>query len=147
MKKTVLVGLVLLMITSILIAACGGGGSTGGSTIKRQTPPPEFANLKNPFEGNADAVTAGKQAFDSNCAPCHGQDAKGDGAAGASLTPKPANLQLTAKETSAQYIHWVDTVGGSTAGLSSGMPSFKDVVSDNDIWKIATYLTKTYGGK
>ncbi len=145
MKKTVLVGLVVLVIASVLLAACGGGG--GSSGIKRQNPPADFANAKNPFEGNADAVTAGKQVFDTNCVPCHGQDAKGDGPAGASLSPKPANLQLTAKETSAQYIHWVVTVGGATAGISSGMPSFKDVISDDDIWRVATYLTKTYSGK
>ncbi len=149
MKNNVGLVLAVLMIASVLLAACGGGGGTGvvSSGIKRQNPPADFANAKNPFEGNADAVAAGKQVFDTNCAPCHGQDASGNGSAGAGLTPKPANLQLTAKETNAQYIHWVDTVGGANAGLSSNMPSFKDVIPDEDLWRIATFLTKTYGGK
>jgi mono/diheme cytochrome c family protein len=148
MKKTVWVVAIVLVIASVLLAACGGGGGGGSSSgIKRQPVPSDFASMKNPHEGQQDAVTAGKQLFATNCAPCHGNEGKGDGSAGASLNPKPANLQLTAKETSANYIHWVDTVGGTTAGLSSGMPAFKDVISDDDIWKIATFLTATYGGK
>ncbi len=148
MKKKVGRGLVVLMIVSVLLAACGGGGGgVASSGVKRQNPPADFANAKNPFEGNADAVTAGKQLYVTNCAPCHGQDASGNGTAGAGLSPKPANLQRTAKETNAQYIHWVDTVGGANAGLSVSMPSFKDSIKDDDLWRIATYLTKTYGGK
>ncbi len=148
MKKKVGLILAILMIVSMFLAACGGGGGGAASSgIKRHNPPADFANAKNPFEGNADAVAAGKQVFDTNCAPCHGQDASGNGSAATGITPKPANLQLTAKETNAQYIHWVDTVGGANAGLSSSMPSFKDSISDDDLWRIATYLTKTYSGK
>jgi len=147
MKKTVWYVAIVLVIATVVLAACGGGGGGSSSGIKRQSPPADFANAKDPFEGQQDAVAAGKQVFETNCAPCHGAEAKGDGAAGASLSPKPANLELTAKETSAQYIHWVATVGGTAAGLSSGMPAFKDVVSDDDIWKVATFLTATYGGK
>src|SRR5512138_3658438 len=101
MRKTVLSVIGIHVIATVLLTACGGSGgaSGGGSSIKRQQPPAEFANAKNPFEGNADAVTAGKTVFDTNCAACHGNDAKGDGPAGASLNPKPANLQNTAKET------------------------------------------------
>ncbi len=148
MKKTVFAGIVVLVIASVLLAACGGGGgSSAGSGIKRQNPPADFANAKNPFQGNTDAVAAGKTLFDSSCVPCHGQDAKGDGPAGSSLNPKPANLQLTVKETNPAYMHWVITVGGAAAGLSSAMPSFKGVLADEDIWRIVTYLNATYGGK
>lgn len=151
MRKTVWVVLLVLAIGAILLAACSSGGSgssSGGSSgIKRQSPPADFANAKNPFEGNQDAVAAGKQVFQNNCVTCHGQDAKGDGPAGASLDPKPANLQLTVKETNAQYMHWVITVGGGQAGISSSMPSFKGVLSDDDIWRVVTYLRTTYGGK
>jgi mono/diheme cytochrome c family protein len=145
MRKTVWLGLSMLLIASVLLAACGGSGSGGGASIKRQSPPADYASAKNPFEGSKDAVTAGKVVFETNCSACHGPEGKGDGPAGASLTPKPANLENTAKETSAQYIHWVVSVGGAAAGLSSSMPSFKDVISSDDIWRVATYLTTTYG--
>jgi mono/diheme cytochrome c family protein len=128
----------------MLLTACGGGGGGGGNTPARQQPPGEFANATNPFEGNQDAVTAGKAVYDTNCSACHGPEAKGDGAAGASLNPKPANLENTAKQTTPQYIHWVATEGGSAAGLNASMPAFKDVLSQEDIWRVVTYLTTTY---
>jgi mono/diheme cytochrome c family protein len=149
MKKTVFAVIVALAISSMFLVACGGGGGGGGagSGLKRQNPPADYANAKNPFEGNTTAVTAGKAVFEANCVPCHGQDAKGDGPAGASLNPKPANLQLTVKETNPQYQHWVVNVGGAAAGLSAQMPAFKGVLSDEDTWRVVTYLDQTYGGK
>jgi mono/diheme cytochrome c family protein len=145
MKKTVWVAFVVLMISALILAACGGGGgSTSGSGKQRQNPPSDYANAKNPFEGQADAATAGKDLFVANCSSCHGQDAKGDGPAGASLDPKPANLQQTTKEVSAQYEHWVVSEGGAAAGLSSAMPAFKGALSEEDIWKVVTYLKATY---
>lgn len=147
MKKSVWSVLGVLVIASVLLAACGGGGGGGGggTVINRQSPPAEYANAANPFEGSQDAVTAGKTAYETNCAACHGAEAKGDGAAGSSLNPKPANLQKTAKETTPQYMHWAISVGGAASGLSATMPGFKGVLSEDDIWRIATYLESTYG--
>lgn len=151
MKRTVWIALVLVLVSALALTACGGAGggnSSGGSSgLKRQSPPADFASQTDPFAGKADAVTAGKQVFTDNCETCHGADAKGDGPAGASLNPKPANLQLTVKETDAAYMHWVVTVGGGAAGLSSSMPSFKGVLTDDQIWQVVTYLRSTYGGK
>lgn len=151
MKKTVWIAITILVLASMALAACGGGGggssSSGSSGLKRNPVPSDYASMKNPFEGNQDAVAAGKQVFTTNCETCHGADAKGDGPAGASLTPKPANLQLTVKETDAAYMHWVISEGGAAAGLSSAMPAFKAVLSDEDIWRVDTYLRTTYGGK
>lgn len=148
MRKTVLVATIVLVIASVLLAACGGGGSnTQGSGKQRQNPPAEFANATNPHAGQADAVTAGQQLFATNCSSCHGNEAKGDGPAAASLNPKPANLEQTAQETQPAYQHWVITKGGAAAGLSSAMPAFEGTLSDDDIWKIVTYLDTTYGKK
>jgi mono/diheme cytochrome c family protein len=150
MKKTMWVALLLLVVGAMVLSACGGsgsGGSGGSSGIKRQNPPADFASQTNPMEGKADAVTAGKQVFADNCQTCHGAEAKGDGPAGSALNPKPANLQQTVKETNAAYMHWVITVGGGAAGLSSSMPSFQGVLSDDQIWQVDTYLRQTYGGK
>ncbi len=153
MRKTLWVVVVVLVLSALIMTACSSGGGSGsgsssaGSGLKRNQTPADYASMKNPFEGNQDAVTAGKTVFDSNCQTCHGADAKGDGPAGASLNPKPANLQLTVKETDAAYMHWVITEGGAAAGLSSAMPSFKGVLSDDDIWRVVTYLRTTYGGK
>jgi len=141
MRKTVWVAFVVLVMATVLLSACAGGG---GETKQRQDPPADFANATNPFEGQADAVTEGQQLYTTNCVGCHGDDASGNGPAGASLDPKPANLQNTAKETSPAYQHWIVSEGGVAAGMSATMPAFKGALSDDDIWKIVTYLDGTY---
>jgi cytochrome c oxidase cbb3-type subunit III len=57
--------------------AQGGRGQAGG----RGAPP---AAIKNPVEGNADAIRAGGEAYGARCASCHGADARG-GAHGSDL--------------------------------------------------------------
>ncbi|NLG99260.1 MAG: c-type cytochrome [Chloroflexi bacterium] len=142
MKKSWVL-MVILVLGAILLAACGGGN--GGGTATRPTPPPEFAQMTNPMEGQADAATAGQEAYATNCASCHGNEAAGDGPAAGSLDPKPANLQNTAAETEPQYMYWVISEGGAAAGLSASMPAFEGVLSEDAIWQIVTYLETTYG--
>lgn len=148
MKKTVWVAVILLVLGSLVMAACGGGGGGSGSNDNApmvKTPPPEYANAKNPMEGNADAVTAGKDLYAQNCASCHGNEAKGDGPAGAALDPKPANLQALAKKADIQYIRWVVSEGGAAAGLSSAMVAYKGILTDEQIWQVSNFIKQTYG--
>lgn len=141
MKKTIWFGLIVSILFALLLTACGGGET--GET--RQSPPAEYAGVVNPFAGQADAVAQGKELYTINCVSCHGDNADGAGPAGAALDPKPANLQNTAKETDPAYQHWVISEGGAAAGLSSSMVAYKGILSDDDIWKIVTYIDDTYG--
>ena len=142
MRKTVWVALVVLVVMAMALAACGGGG---GGARQRQSPPADYANLTNPLEGQADAATAGQQVYATNCSGCHGQSAAGDGPAGASLDPKPANLQTTAKETDPNYTYWVISEGGAAAGMNASMPAFKGILSEDEIWQVVTHLEQSYG--
>jgi len=137
MKKSMWIVLVALLLGSLALAACGGGGGGGA---QRQDPPADFANLTNPFEGDAAAVSAGQELYVSNCAGCHGESAQGDGPAGQALDPRPANLVNTAKETEDQYIYWVIHEGGAAAGLSPSMISYAGVLTEDQIWQITTYI-------
>jgi len=143
MKKTLCVTYLVVVLSALVLSACSG--NSGGSTIKRQSPPADYANTTNPFEGQADAVTQGKDLYASNCATCHGEKADGNGPAGAALEPKPRNLELTAKEANAAYMHWVISEGGAAAGLSPTMVAYKGILSNDELWKIVTYLRGTYG--
>ncbi len=148
MKKAVWFVPIVILVSIFSLAACGGGGNsgnTGGGNVgthvtNRQTPPSDFANMTNPVAGQQDAITAGKQIFDNNCSTCHGTDGKGDGPSASALNPKPANLTFTAQETNDAYIHWVVSEGGAAVGLSSAMPSFKGVLSDEQIWQVTSYV-------
>src|SRR3982751_1534682 len=53
---------------------------------------PAAAKLKNPVAADATSIAAGKQLYDKQCAGCHGDSGKGDGAMGEELNTKPANL-------------------------------------------------------
>src|SRR5689334_12209919 len=50
-----------------------GGGAGGRGQAGRGGPAP----IKNPVEGNADAIRAGGESYRARCASCHGADAKG----------------------------------------------------------------------
>ena len=141
MKKTGWILMFVLTLSALVLSACSGGG---GSGTARPSVPADF-NLTNPFDGQADAVSAGQALYATNCASCHGDMGKGDGPAAAALDPAPANLQNTAAETEPAYVYWIVHEGGAAAGLSSSMVAYEGILTEDQIWQIATYLEATYG--
>ncbi len=91
-------------------------------------------SVKNPYEGNTGAAEAGGQLFiRMNCVGCHGYDAKGG--MGPNLTDA----------------YW--RYGGSPAeiyksiaeGRPQGMPAWGAMLTDDEVWKLVTYI-QTLGG-
>lgn len=138
MKRPIWFVMIVVLLGALVLAACGGGG--GGSTVSRSEPPADYGAMTNPFSGSTDAANAGKDLFALNCASCHGDTGKGDGPAAAALDPKPRNLTDSAANASDAYIHWVIIEGGTAAGLSSSMPGFKGVLTDDQAWQIVTFI-------
>ena len=99
---------------------------------------PEAAKLKNPAPANAASIAAGQKIYDKQCAGCHGDTGKGDGAMGEELNPKPSNL------TDADWKH------GSTDGeifvllrdgaKNTGMKGFKSKLTERQLWDVVNYL-------
>lgn len=94
------------------------------------------AQLTNPYEGNAAAVTEGGKLFIAyNCMDCHGGD--GSGAMGPSLADNRWHF------------------GGSPGavfqsiyeGRPDGMPSWGGRISDDQIWKLVAYVRSLGNGK
>ena len=140
---------------------CGGGGpeQPGGRrhatalpppTIRRPPPPgpprrtgpPKIAN---PVASTPESLAAGKRAYDTNCAACHGNMAQGAEKAGVVISiiaeqggKQPPDL------TDDQWDH------GSTDGeiytvIKRGVPptmmaGWEGRVSDTEIWSIVNYL-------
>ncbi|WP_374077050.1 cytochrome c [Bdellovibrio bacteriovorus] len=52
----------------------------------------DITKVTEPWVSTPELVTYGAKVFKTNCAMCHGDTGKGDGAAGAALNPKPRNL-------------------------------------------------------
>lgn len=84
------------------------------------------------------SAQAGKAKFDQFCATCHGAKGHGDGAASASLNPKPRDLTKTTK-TDAE-LKKVITQGGAAAGLSPIMPAWGGVLTEPDVTNIIAYI-------
>ena len=97
--------------------------------------PKSADELKNPFKNQKRSLSDGKMLFDQNCVSCHGDEGLGNGPAGASLNPKPANL--TSKEVQEQSdgaIFWKITNG---RGM---MIAWKFTLSEKQRWYLVNYI-------
>ncbi len=87
-------------------------------------------------------AAAGKAKFDMLCTSCHGVAGKGDGPAGASLSPKPRNFTDAAwqKATDDATIAKVIKGGGPAIGKSPLMTAWGAALSDADIANVVAYV-------
>ncbi|WP_456444980.1 c-type cytochrome [Thiolapillus sp.] len=108
--------------------------------VMRNGLPEEYAGKHNPLGSNAEDLAQGKTLYQSNCAACHGARGLGDGPAGESLNPRPANIARFAKMPMASdpYLFWTISEGGTP--VKSAMPPFKSVLKEQEIWQIIAYL-------
>ena len=105
----------------------------------------EATNLTNPVASTPESIAAGKKAYDTNCAPCHGNMAQGAVKAGATISiieeqrgKQPPDL------TDDQWDHG-STDGEIYAVIKKGVPptmmaGFDGRISDNEIWSIVNYI-------
>ncbi len=99
---------------------------------------PAAAAIKNPVPANEASIAAGKQQYDKQCAGCHGDAGKGDGAMGEELNPKPANL------VDADWKH------GSSDGeifvvirdgiKNTGMKPYAKKLTAHQMWDVVNYV-------
>lgn len=137
-----------LLMATVAYAQMGmmrGRGMMGMSTIRRQFVmqngiDPKYGGKKNPLRANAANMREGKALYERNCAACHGPTGLGDGPAAARLNPAPPDIAASAKMPMATdgYLYWTISDGG--APLGTAMPPFKNTLTEDQIWKIITYL-------
>ncbi len=102
--------------------------------------PQKYAELSNPLPSSPENISAGKELYNINCMSCHGETGLGDGVAGKSLDPAPADLisSLSMPMSSDSFLYWSISAGGSA--FNSAMPAFESVLNENERWQIITYL-------
>ncbi len=99
------------------------------------------AILQNPVAPSNSSLENGKELYLSYCAPCHGNNGKGNGAKAKDLEPKPADLTKVTNENVDYHIYLQISLG------RDGMPIWKRELSENDRWDIVNYLnTLAEGG-
>lgn len=98
--------------------------------------PDDAKKIENPVKPTPKDLKQSAQTFQANCVPCHGKGGAGDGAAAASLNPKPANFtdaKLMNQATDGELFWKMSTGRGP-------MPSWKDQLSDTQRWQMVNYL-------
>jgi mono/diheme cytochrome c family protein len=97
---------------------------------------PEYSNSSsNPFVGNAKATDDGKEIYNQMCVLCHGLKGQGNGEAGLTMQPHPANfLALNVKTQSDGAIFWKITNG------KAPMATYFELLTDDQRWKLVNYI-------
>ena len=86
------------------------------------------------------AIAEGGPLYAAHCSQCHGEAGLGNGKLASALSPSPALLAYMIQQPIAidQYLLWTISEGGKPFGTA--MPSFKDELSQDQIWQIVAYL-------
>jgi len=118
-------------IMAVLLIAALAFGVADGSWMRHV--PAKDHERKNPFAGQADAVSAGRLVYEDHCSKCHGENAQG--------TKKRPSLrsERVQQEATEGDLHWL-LVNGN---MGRGMPSWSKL-GDPQIWQVITYV-KTLG--
>ena len=111
------------------LGSLGGGSAASGASRKPSAAP-------------ASSKQEPAATYHSFCASCHGDNGKGDGPDGATLSTKPqdfADCGAMSKLTE-QVIFKAIKGGGSSVGLSAEMPAWGEGLSDGQIRALAQYV-------
>lgn len=102
------------------------------------TPPVPFTARfqQNPVPDTKENIDAGRVAFQTNCAICHGPRALGDGPAAFALQPRPFNLQVHAPlHPTGEVYYWISSGVAGTA-----MPAWGNKLTETERWQIIRYI-------
>ena len=94
------------------------------------------ANRLNPVAPSVEAVNAGRATYRQRCVACHGDRGRGDGPAGVTLDPRPADLVLHVPQHSDGELYYMVSVGFP----ESAMPEWRSVLSEAQRWELVHYL-------
>jgi mono/diheme cytochrome c family protein len=100
----------------------------------------DYQGMRSTVGQSPSVSVAGRKLYAQHCAGCHGMNGMGKGDMGKALSPSPALLayMITKPIAVDEYLLWSISEGGKQFG--SGMPSFKETLPREDIWKIITYM-------
>ena len=101
------------------------------------TVPKAAVNVQNPLPKDAASIKNGSTLYKAYCSPCHGDKGKGDGAASASLNPKPADHTsgMVQAESDGTLYYKISEGHAHTA-----MPPFKSVLSADQRWALINFM-------
>lgn len=123
-----------LFVASLAAAVAGAAADKNEETDSRGVlmviakAPAKARDWKNPYEGNADALLAGKKLFLQHCAECHGENARGMRNAVNLRAPDVQNA------TPGELVWFL-----RNGNLFHGMPSWSGLPEQRR-WQLVTYV-------
>ncbi len=93
-------------------------------------------SARNPIPPTSESIAAGMEIYEASCQACHGVSGRGDGPAGVSLDPPPADLALHVP------LHPERALFGFVRdGIpDSAMVGVGDKLSEDEIWHLINYI-------
>lgn len=129
-----------LLVSGRILLTAIGAVLTLSSFFSGATPESELAN---PIPRTVTSIDMGGRFYTSNCAACHGIDARGGGADSGSTPVRPPALAGPGSHlgghTDGDLHYWIAN------GLPGGMPAWADTLSNDEIWHIVNYLRSING--
>jgi mono/diheme cytochrome c family protein len=89
-------------------------------------------------DGHEDAAARGAAVYQKYCVLCHGAQGSGDGRAASLQKARPADLTLSTRSDA--YKAQMIRLGGEAMQRSGSMPSWTDVLSEQQIQDVVVYL-------
>jgi mono/diheme cytochrome c family protein len=94
------------------------------------------ASRQNQVAPSVEVIDAGRAIYGERCVACHGDRGRGDGPAGVTLDPKPADLVLHVPQHTDGELYYMVSVGFP----ESAMPAWRSVLSEQQRWELVHYL-------
>ena len=117
-----------LSLMPLFLLARHKPGEQEGPVAQLGKAPSSVQSLKNPYEGQAEAIAAGRKLYRQHCAECHGPDGRG--------LEHAANLHSPAvQDAPPGVVFWALRNGR----IRKGVPSWSRL-PDEQIWQLVTFL-------
>jgi len=150
MKRFILTAVILFLIIAAIAGITAHFGflpvaatttppqweSTVGQSALRASLSRQAAGLSNPVQPSSEVLSAGQKIFKVNCAGCHGTPGQPSQWGTKNFYPRVPQFAdqpptLTAPQMFVAIKHGI---------RYSGMGAWDGMISDDDIWKVATFL-------
>ena len=121
LSRALLIWLLLLLLT---IAAFAGAD---GAWLARV--PARDHERSNPYQGQTDAIAAGRRIYVEHCLQCHGENAEG------TKKRPPLKSPRVQQQATEGDLHWLLFNGN----MKKGMPSWAKL-PDQQLWQVIAYV-------